>query len=42
MLRAHDNKQIAMEFVSIEEPVPSDHLMRKIDRAMDKWDFLKK
>ena len=35
MLRAHDNKQISMEFVSIEELVPSDHLLRKIDRVMD-------
>lgn len=40
MLRAHDNKQIAMEFVSIEELVPSDHLLRKIQRVMD-FEFIR-
>lgn len=40
MLRAHDNKQISMEFVSIEELVPSDHLLRKIDRVMD-FEFIR-
>jgi len=31
MLREHNNKQIELEFVSIEELVPLDHLLRKID-----------
>jgi transposase len=35
MLREHDNRQIGMEFVSIEELVPKDHLLRKIDRVID-------
>lgn len=35
MLREHDNKQISLEFVSIEELVPKDHLLRKIDRIID-------
>jgi transposase len=35
MLREHDNKQIGMEFVCIEELVPKDHLLRKIDRVID-------
>lgn len=35
MLREHDNKQISLEFVSIEELVPKDHLLRKIDRVID-------
>lgn len=40
MLREHDNKQIGMEFVCIEELVPKDHLLRKIDRAID-FDFIR-
>ena len=40
MLREHDNKQIGMEFVCIEELVPKDHLLRKIDRAVD-FDFIR-
>jgi len=35
MLREHDGRQIGMEFVSIEELVPRDHLLRKIDRVID-------
>jgi transposase len=40
MLRDHDNKQIGLEFVSIEELVPKDHLLRKIDRVID-FDFIR-
>jgi transposase len=40
MLREHDNKQIGMEFVCIEELVPKDHLLRKIDRVID-FDFIR-
>lgn len=40
MLRSHDNKQIGMEFVSIEELVPQDHLLRKIERAID-FEFIR-
>ena len=40
MLREHDNKQIGMEFVSIEELVPRDHLLRKIDRVID-FEFIR-
>ncbi len=40
MLREHDNKQIGMEFVCIEELVPKDHLLRKIDRVVD-FDFIR-
>lgn len=35
MLREHNNQQIGMEFVCIEELVPKDHLLRKIDRVID-------
>jgi transposase len=35
MLREQDNRQISMEFVSIEELVPKDHLLRKIDKVID-------
>jgi transposase len=35
MLREKDNRQISMEFVSIEELVPKDHLLRKIDKVID-------
>jgi len=35
MLTDKDTRQISMEFVSIEELVPSDHLLRKIDKAID-------
>jgi transposase len=35
MLIDKDTRQISMEFVSIEELVPSDHLLRKIDKAID-------
>ncbi len=40
MLREHDNKQVGLEFVSIEELVPQDHLLRKIDRVID-FDFIR-
>jgi transposase len=40
MLRYKDNKQIGMEFVSIEELVPKDHLLRKIERVID-FEFLR-
>jgi transposase len=40
MLRVHDNKQVGMEFVCIEELVPKDHLLRKIDRVID-FDFIR-
>lgn len=40
MLQGHDNKQIGMEFVCIEELVPQDHLLRKIERAID-FDFIR-
>jgi transposase len=40
MLREHDNKQTGMEFVCIEELVPKDHLLRKIDRVID-FDFIR-
>ena len=40
MLREHDNKQTGMEFVCIEELVPKDHLLRKIDRVVD-FDFIR-
>ena len=35
MLRKHDNKQIGLEFVSIEELVQTDRLLRKIDSVID-------
>ena len=40
MLREHNNKQVGMEFVCIEELVPKDHLLRKIDRVID-FDFIR-
>ena len=40
MLREHDSRQIGMEFVSIEELVPRDHLLRKIDRVID-FEFIR-
>ncbi len=40
MLREHNNKQVGLEFVSIEELVPKDHLLRKIDRVID-FDFIR-
>ena len=40
MLREHDNKQIGLEFVSIEELVPKDHLLRKIHSVID-FDFIR-
>lgn len=40
MLRDNDNKQIRMEFVSIEELVPKDHLLRKIERVID-FEFIR-
>jgi transposase len=40
MLREHDNKQLGMEFVCIEELVPKEHLLRKIDRVID-FDFIR-
>ncbi|SFS72631.1 Transposase [Paenibacillus sp. 453mf] len=35
MLRSNREKQQAYEFVSIEELVPQDHLLRKIDKYID-------
>ncbi len=35
MLKTHDNNQVSLEFVSIEELVPRDHLLRKIDKVID-------
>ena len=35
MLIDKDTRQISMEFVSIEELVPKDHLLRKIDKVID-------
>lgn len=35
MLRKSYDKQSAMEFVSIEQLVPQDHLLRKIDKYID-------
>lgn len=40
MLREPNNKQIGMEFVCIEELVPKDHLLRKIDQVID-FDFIR-
>lgn len=40
MLREHDNRQIGMEFVCIEELVPKDHLLRKIQRVID-FEFIR-
>lgn len=40
MLREHNNKQTGLEFVCIEELVPKDHLLRKIDRVID-FDFIR-
>ena len=36
MLREHDNKQIGMEFVCIEELVPKDHLGNVINLCIEK------
>lgn len=35
MLRKQDNHQTSLEFVSIEDLVPKDHLLRKIDKVID-------
>lgn len=35
MLRDQDNKQTSLEFVSIEQLVPEDHLLRKINKVID-------
>src|SRR5512140_1132145 len=35
MLREQDNAQSSMEFVSIEQLVPEDHLLRKIEKVID-------
>jgi transposase len=35
MLKRKKVKQIELEFISIEELVPEDHLLRKIDKAID-------
>ena len=40
MLREPNNKQIGMEFVCIEELVPKDHLLRKIDQVIE-FDFIR-
>src|SRR5210317_1292688 len=40
MLREHDNKQTGMEFVCIEQLVPKDHLLRKIDNVID-FEFIR-
>lgn len=33
--QSKDGRQLEFEFVSIEELVPEDHLLRKIDRYID-------
>ena len=35
MLRSNKEKQTAYEFVSIEELVPQNHMLRKIDKYID-------
>jgi transposase len=35
MLRSQKDKQTAYEFVSLEELVPQDHMLRKIDKYID-------
>ncbi|SDL09758.1 transposase, partial [Paenibacillus typhae] len=35
MLRSNREKQQAFEFVSIEDLVPQDHLLRKVDKYID-------
>jgi transposase len=35
MLRSNKDKQSSYEFVCIEDYVPEDHLLRKIDRFID-------
>ncbi|MBE0339796.1 IS1182 family transposase, partial [Paenibacillus sp. 23TSA30-6] len=35
MLRSHRDKQQSFEFVSLEELVPQDHLLRKVDKYID-------
>jgi len=40
MLRASNNTQTRLEFVSIESLVPKDHLLRKIDRVID-FEFIR-
>lgn len=35
MLKRKTSRQSELEFVSIEELVPSDHLLRKIDKTID-------
>ena len=35
MLKRRTSRQSELEFVSIEELVPSDHLLRKIDKTID-------
>lgn len=40
MLRESSNKQTSLEFVSIEQLVPKDHLLRKIDRVIE-FEFIR-
>lgn len=40
MLRKPSNNQISLEFVSIEDLVPKDHLLRKLDRVID-FEFIR-
>ena len=35
MLREKDSDQGRLEIVNIEDPVPADHLLRKIDKYID-------
>jgi hypothetical protein len=35
MIRKSVQKQLKLEFISIEDMVPEDHLLRMIDRNMD-------
>ncbi|MCH6191021.1 IS5/IS1182 family transposase, partial [Paenibacillus polymyxa] len=35
MLRSNREKQQSNEFVSIEDLVPQDHLLRKVDKYID-------
>ena len=40
MLRESSNKQTILEFVSIEQLVPKDHLLRRIDRVIE-FEFIR-
>ncbi len=40
MLRSNNGKQNAYEFVSIEDLVPQDHMLRKIDKYIS-FEFIR-